>query len=235
MMLTVLALSALTSTLASTKVVTRSMWTQCSGATQFGSSTVMTSVKNGCSAMGYADCANSVFYNNQTDGALSCATKTGDRYNITDTCQSGNVTLKCADIDGTQAADIVLYAGNACNGSSLGLGVVQKDTCAYISENKYVKMWMNATGSFVGVYSAAGCVASSQIYISSFTVSGLTGCAAGVLASGYQTVKWTILEAATSAPTVAGNGTNTTAPGSSGSIMVASLASVVVAAASLML
>jgi hypothetical protein len=238
-MLTVLAFASIGSTLATTKVVTRKIWSQCTtDGAQFGSSQVATSVKNGCSNMGYADCAGGYFLQNSTDGLLACANMQGDRLNTTNTCQLGNYTLTCADIDGTKAAEVTLWTGSNCNGTALPFGVVTINTCTYLASSKYVKMWANATGNFVATYSAAECAGASQLDIANVgSSSASSGCAAGVLGSGYATVKWALLEvpSPTAPPTVAGNSTNTTAPGSSSTVVMASLASVVVAAASLMM
>jgi hypothetical protein len=237
MMITLLAVASLTSSaLAATKVVTRTAYTQCDGQTAFGSASVMSSVKNGCSSMGYADCTTSKFYQNSTDGLAGCPDKVGDAFNITGKCQAGNITLACADIDGSTAAEVTLYEGNNCNGTALPIGVITKDVCTLLVSGTWIKMWQNTTGSFVGTYTAAACPSSAQERIVMLSVSGTSGCVTGVLANGFNTVKWGLLELpATGAPTASGNGTNTTAPSSSSTMVAASLASVVVAAASLML
>jgi hypothetical protein len=236
MMLTLLALSTASSAMAATKVAVRTMAGMCDAAgVAYGTSTPMSGVLNGCSDLGYLDCTAKTFLSNATDGLLSCANKLGDKYNVTGLCQTNNVTLTCQDIDGSKAASISVYTGNNCNGTAAPLGVFTLSTCTWIATDAYVKFWMNDTGSFVAQYSAKGCGSADQTGIVKFTGSGLTGCAVGSLAAGQQSVKWTLLEAATSAPTVAGNGTNTSAPKSSGAIVAASLASAVVAAAALML
>jgi hypothetical protein len=237
MMLTLLALTSISSSLAVTKVATRKLWSQCtstSGGTQFGSSQVAPSIKNGCSDLGTLDCAAGKFWSNSTDGLAACQNKLGQLMNTTGTCQAGNYTLTCEDIDGTTAASVTMYTGNDCNGTAQPFGVISAGVCTILTSSNYVKMWTNTTGPFVAVYSAAGCASADQTNIVKLAVTGSSGCAVGVLTSGYQSVKWAMLEVATptSAPT---NNTNTTAPKSSGSFVAASLASAVLAAASLML
>jgi hypothetical protein len=235
MMLTVLALSAISSTMASTKVVTRTMYSVCaSGDAPAGTATVTTAVKNGCSTMGYADCANSYFLANSTDGLNQCADKVGTRYNITGVCQASNLTLACADIDGSKAAEVTAYAGATCNGTATPFGVVTASVCTFLTTGTYIKMWTNTTGSFVATYTAAGCDSSTQNYIVFLSATGTSGCVAGSIGATFNSVKWGLLELPTSAPTST-NGTNTTAPKSSGNLVAASLASAVVAAATLML
>jgi hypothetical protein len=241
MMLSVLALSMASSAMAATKVATRTSTTQCDASkVGFGTSSAMSSVLNGCSDMGYLDCTAKTFIFNTTDGLLSCANKKGASFNVTGECQDftsmTNVTMTCKDIDGTQAASVAMWDGNACNGTSMPLGVFTIGTCTWVTSSNYVKMWTNSTGSFVASYSAAGCGSADQTNIVKLASTAATsGCAVGVLGAGQQSVKWALLETPTSAPTVAGNNTNTSAPKSSGAIVAASLASVVVAAASMML
>jgi len=239
MMYTVLALSAISSTFAATKVITRTHWSQCTvDGAQFGSSAPMSAVKDGCSNMGLGSCTDKVFWANTTDGLLGCQNKLGDRLNITGTCQTGNTTLACADIDGTKAAEITMWDGSNCNGTAMPLGIFTAGTCTYLTSSSYVKLWQNDTGLFAATYSAAGCVAATQTHIVALAATTATsGCAKGALADGEATVKWALLETpvATSAPTASSNSTNTTAPASSSTMAIASLASVVVAAASLMM
>jgi len=238
MMLTVLALSAISSSMAATKVAQRKLWSQCTpeGA-QFGSALTMSSVKNGCSALGFLDCTAGWFSQNSTDGAMACATKAGSKMNTTGTCQVavGNYTLSCVDIDGTQAAEVAMYTGNNCNGTASPFGVLTIGTCTFLTSGVWVKMWTNTTGQFVGKYAAAGCGSDSADTVVKVASTGVAGCTAASLTAGYLSVGWALLEAPTSAPTVAGNKTNTTAPGSSSTVVMASLASAVVAAATLML
>jgi len=234
---TLLALSSIGAAMASTKVVTRTKRSVCTTAGGSGTSTVMTAIKTGCSDFGFVDCTAGTYTDNSTDGSMSCPFKTGTTYLTNGTCYYGmNTTYACADIDGTKAADVTLYEGNNCNGSSLALGIFTKDVCTWVSSNNYGKFYSNATGSYVATYSAAECASGAQTGIVALAVTGLTGCATGSLVSGYQTAKWQVLEtpaptSATSAPTA----NNTTPTKSSGSMAAASLASAVIAAASLML
>jgi hypothetical protein len=237
MMLTVLALSAASSAMAATKVATRMSYSQCTPEQAgFGSTKTMSSVLNGCSELGYLDCTAGTFISNSTDGLMSCANKVGDKYNVSAACQGAyNMSLTCADIDGTKAATVTMWSGNSCNGTATPLGVITATTCTFLTMDVYVKMWTNTTGQFVATYGAAGCGSADQTNIVKLASTGTSGCSTGVLGVGQESVKWALLENPTSAPTVAGNGTNTSAPVSSGAIVAASLASAVVAAATLML
>jgi len=238
MLLSVLALSSLSSAMAATQVVTRTFWPDFCTGTGSGTQVPMTSIRAGCSDMGYADCTTNKFYMNFTAKAVdNCAYKYGDVYNISSSCQAGNITMKCESVDGTTSAEVTLYPGDACNGTGLGLGIFKADTCTYQSGGVYGKSFTNATGSYVASYSAAGCASSTQTNLLSLGVVSTTeGCVKGSLAAGYKSAFWKTLEVAapTSAP-ASGNNTNTTAPKSSGVIVTASLASAVVAAAALML
>jgi hypothetical protein len=235
----ILALSAVSQAFAATTVATRKSYSQCDAAgVAFGTATVMSSVKNGCSALGYLDCTAKTFTANTTEGATSCPTKRGTVYNTTGTCQAvgnTNTTLTCVDVDGTQYAEVGMWTGNACNGTQSPFGVIGMAVCTYLTPGVFVKMWTNSTGSFVGKYATTGCGSDSLDTVVQVTMTGTSGCTAASLQSGYSSVSWALLEAPTSAPTVAGNKTNTTAPGSSSTVVVASLASAVLAAASLML
>jgi len=226
--------------MAASKVATRKSWSMCDSTSQvaYGTSSNLPAVKEGCSSLGKLECASSSFWSNSTAGLQGCpAPFAGYKLNVTGKCQPydlTNYTLTCEDIDGTQAADVTLYAGNNCNSTATPLGVFSAGTCYYVTDATWGKMWMNTTGSYVATYSAAGCASQSQSYIVKLAATGTSGCAVGGLSASSQSVKWALLEAPTSAPTAATNGTNTTAPASSSTVVVASLASVVVAAASMM-
>jgi len=219
-------------------VITRSYHSDCvTGSAPIGAGVVMSSILPGCSDAGYADCTAGTFAENSTDGLLSCPNKKGSTYNITGICTLNGYAFTCGVADASPAASVTLFSGLQCNGSALALGVIDLGVCSLVTPGIYVKMWTNTTGSFVATYTAAGCPSSSEdnhIAVTSFSSSG--GCVAASLGTSYNSVKYTVLQ--TLAPTAApaSNNTNTTsAPVSSGSFVVASLASAVVAAASLML
>lgn len=227
--------------MAAVTVLTRSISSTCvddmAGA---GTKTPLSSYKPGCTPIGFATCsstANNVVFNS-TDGGLGCPTKTGPVLNATaaGNCypSTGNMTFACSSVDGTDKMDITIYTGTDCNGTATNLGVFTRGVCTLVYTGVYAKLWTNTTGTFAGAYGAAGCTGESQVAIAQVPATSTSGCYKGGFLTALS-VSYALLELppAPTAPPTSKNGTNTSAPTSSSTMAAASLASVVLAAATL--